>query len=31
MENLWIPVYPHGYMYEDDLLPMGGYGARYGY
>jgi hypothetical protein len=33
MKNSWVPVYPHGYEYGygDDLLPVGGYGAGYGY
>jgi hypothetical protein len=31
MENPRIPVYPHGYVYGDDLLRVGGYGAGYGY
>jgi hypothetical protein len=31
MENPWVPVYPHGYGYGDDLLPMGGYEGGYGY
>jgi hypothetical protein len=31
MRNPRVPVYPHGYKYGDDLLPMGGYEARCGY
>jgi hypothetical protein len=31
MGNPRVPVYPHGYGYGDDLLPMGGYGAGYMY
>jgi hypothetical protein len=31
MENPWVPVYPYGYGYGDDLLPMGGYEDGYGY
>jgi hypothetical protein len=31
MGNSRVPVYPHGYGYGDDLLPVGGYDARYGY
>jgi hypothetical protein len=31
MGNPRLPIYPHGYEYGNDLLPVGGYGARYGY
>jgi hypothetical protein len=31
MGNSWVPIYPHGYGYGDDLLPVGRYGAGYGY
>jgi hypothetical protein len=31
MRNLWVPVYPHGYRYGDDLLPVNEYEVRYIY
>jgi hypothetical protein len=29
--NSRVPVYPHGYGYGDDLLPVDGYEVRYEY